>query len=285
VTRHPASLADLWDDLATVGLLGAERRPVPVPPSGPVASLVAQRARTDPGEAVLDQVAALVAGRRAGIRPGAVAAPLEPPPADPRPVRPAAAGRRLALLLEAWPELVDEWLARLVAAGYRLAPDDAVALLARTRAEPQRRQAVVAACGPLAVWLVELFPGELSPRGRRQPAAPAPAVTPGTAPAAAPGVEPPADLAADLPPDLAALVHLPGDVLADALAAGVTSGRFQARHRPLLLRLLQQAPFASLEPVAAALARAGTNAHTMGLALSLADFAATRCQMIQELLP
>jgi hypothetical protein len=281
VTRRPVSLVDLWDDLATAALLGAERRPVPVPPAGPVATLVADRARTDPGEGVLDQVAVLVASRRAGVRPGVVAAPLAPAPADPRPIRPPAAGRRLALLLAAWPELVDEWLARLVAAGYRLAPDDAVALLARTRADPARRQAVVAACGPLAVWLVELFPGELSLRGRRQPPASGATVTAGgPAPASQP-----AALSADLPPDIAALVDVPADVLAGALVAGLTSGRFQARHRPLLLRLLQQVPFASLEPVAGALARAGTNAHTMGLALALADFAATRCQMIQELLP
>jgi hypothetical protein len=235
-----------------------------------MADLAADRGCLDEGEAVLDQVAGLVSMRRAGVRPARPVPPLVPAPTDSRAVCPRAASLRLRGLLDEWPDLVDEWLGHVAAQGYRLAPNDVVTLLARTRGDHHRRATIMSLSGPLAGWLIELFPDQFTERSR------------GGAKRAPDDDQPGAT---GLPPDLAALVQLGGPQLAKTLAEGLVSGRFEPRHRPLLLRLLGAVPFAALEPVSIALARAGSNAATMGLALTLSDFAATRFQMIQELLP
>lgn len=257
------SLAEHWQSLAAVALLGTDRRSPPAVPDGDLADLVADRHAGDAGEAVLDQVAALGALRRGGLRPGPPVALLDVADDDPRPVCPPAATARLADLLDAWPQLVDEWLGALVSHGWRLAPEAAVPLLNRFRAHPPRRALALQAVGPLGDWLAELFPDLVGPRRTA------------TVPA-----EPP-----PLPADVQRLARADADALAAALAEGLESGEFSKRHQPMFERVLCSVPIDHLPAIAARLNRAGTNPHTMGIALSLADLAGTRHAMIQELLP
>ena len=251
-----------WGQLATAALLGTDRRPAPAPLPGPLADAVDRLAPADDAASVLVQVALVAAGRRGGVRPGPPAAELMRCADDPRPPCPPAAARRLPELVEHWPSLVDEWLDVVAARGYRLPPALAVTLLRRHRADA-RRALVERAAGPVAEWVTELFPAELG-RGRSR-LAPAP-------------VEPP-----PLPADLAALVALPAADTAAVLGHGLATGRFGVRLRASLVQLVGALPAESLPVVADALARAGTNPATLGLALSLADLAQTRAAMLAEL--
>jgi hypothetical protein len=54
--------------------------------------------------------------------------------------------------------LLDEWLRRLNAGGWRVPPEHAVTLLLRTRGYTERHAAVRQACGPLAPWLATTLP-------------------------------------------------------------------------------------------------------------------------------
>jgi hypothetical protein len=225
---------------------------------------VARLAPADDAESVLVQVALLAAARRAGLRPGEPVALLAPCPPDDRPPVPPAAAARLPDLVEHAPSLVDEWLDRVVAGGYRLPGPLAVTLLERHRADA-RRALVEQAAGPQAEWLAGLFPERFArPKARRPPAP----------------MEPP-----PLPADLARLIDRPAAETATALAAGLASGQLGVRLRAPLAQLVGRLPADSLGPVAEALARAGTNPATLGLALALADLARTRAAMIAELPP
>lgn len=251
-----------WSELATAALLGTDRRPAPAPLPGPLADAVARLAPLDDAESVLTQVALVAAGRRAGVRPAAPVAELAPCAADPRPPCPPAAARRLGELVEHWPSLVDEWLDVVVAQGYRLPPALAVTLLARHRADG-RRALVVRAAGPVADWVAGLFPAELGPP---------------RSPSRAAASEP-----VPLPADLAELLARPAPEVAERLAHGLVTGRLGVRLRPALVQLVGALAAPALPVVADALARAGTNPATMGLALSLADLARTRAAMLAEL--
>ena len=123
--------------------------------------------------------------------------------------------------------------------------------------------AVAHAAGPLAGWLVELFPTTLAVK--RQASA-----------AAAPH-------ALALPTELAELLTLDGETLAAALAERLTNGMLANRHRPLLIELIRRVPAGHLPTIAERLNRAGTNAGTIGLALGLAALATTRFDMLEEL--
>ena len=158
-----ASLAGHWGELVSVSLLGVDRRPAPAAVVGPLDELVSARARGDDAERVLDEVAAISAMRRAGLRPGPGAPSLVPAPEDARPTCRPAAVDRLYDLLEQWPALVDPWLDGVARGGWRLPADIAVELLNRWRADPRRRATVMHLTGALAEWLVELFPVELAP--------------------------------------------------------------------------------------------------------------------------
>ncbi len=250
-----------WGQLATVALLGTDRRPAPEPPPGPLADAVARLAPADDAESVLVQVALLSAARRAGFRPGEPVALLAPCPPDDRPPCPPAAAARLPELVEHWPSLVDEWLDRLIVGGYRLPPALAATLLARHRADA-RRPVVEQAAGPLAEWLTGLFPDTY---GRPRSKLPAPTERP------------------PLPADLADLLTRPAPEIAAALAGGVVDGHLGARLRAPLVQLVSLLRPSALGPVAEALARSGTNPSTLGLALSLADLARVRATMIAEL--
>lgn len=93
-TQHPTegkrmnTASSAWEDLVTTALLGTERRTPPGSVPGREAPV-----------ALLDAAAVETVRRRAGLRPARAAERPEPAPEDPRPHLPAAAARRLALLL------------------------------------------------------------------------------------------------------------------------------------------------------------------------------------------
>lgn len=254
------SLAEHWGALATVGLLGTDRRPSPEPPPGALRDLLDAQPPPDHAASVLEQVAAVAAARRAGLRPLAPIARPEPCPDDERPLVPFAAARRLPELLESFPILVDEWLALVSAAGRRLPPQVTVALLARYRNDAARRAVVIDAAGPLADWIVTQFPAVLGAR-RGPTGAPAP-----------------------LPSEFAQAITAPSEE-AVAFVGRVASDRARAkRDHSLLVRVVAAVDVSSLPAhgdALEALARAG--GPTTPYVLGLLDLARARAAMIAEL--
>ncbi|MFJ2725025.1 DUF5691 domain-containing protein [Streptomyces collinus] len=153
--------ASPWEDLVTTALLGTDRRPPAVAPGGQAPA------------ALLDAAAVATVRRRAGLRPGRAAPRPEPAPRDPRPALPAAAARRLAILLADRPgsggggrrgsspdliELLPQWLAAAGAHGYAAPPQALPALLDAARGRTDLRPAALAFAGPRALWLARLNP-------------------------------------------------------------------------------------------------------------------------------
>jgi hypothetical protein len=156
----PAPAGAAWDDLVTAALLGTDRRTPPGAAPG----------REAPA-ALLDAAAVETVRRRAGLRPGRAAARPEPAPEDPRPALPAAAARRLALLLAERPgaagggrrgtapdlmELLPQWLAAANARGYAAPAESLPALLDAARGRTDLRPAALEFAGPRALWLARL---------------------------------------------------------------------------------------------------------------------------------
>ncbi|WP_437017003.1 DUF5691 domain-containing protein [Streptomyces sp. enrichment culture] len=148
-----------WEELVTAALLGTERRTPPgCAPGGEAPA------------ALLDAAAAETVRRRAGLRPAPAADRPEPAPADPRPPLPAAAARRLALLLADRPdtvgrgaapdlrELLPQWLAAANARGFAAPPQALPALLDAARGRTDLRPAALRFAGPRARWLARLNP-------------------------------------------------------------------------------------------------------------------------------
>ncbi|MCX2184420.1 hypothetical protein KV205_28385 [Streptomyces sp. SKN60] len=151
-----------WEDLVTSALLGTDRKPLA--PGGGDGGPVA----------LLDAAAVHTVRRRAGLRPGAAAAPLEMAPEDARPVLPAAARRRLGQLLagRAAPapaggrrgaapdlaELLPQWLAAANERGCRAPAAALPALLDAARARTDLRPQALAFAGPRGLWLARLNP-------------------------------------------------------------------------------------------------------------------------------
>ena len=151
------SLADTWAELTATALLGTDRRPLPPPPVGPAGEF---GHGSDVAVALLDRAAAVQAARRAGAVPEAAGPPLPACPPDDRPPCLAPAARRLGRILRGeHPDLLEEWLRALTAAGRAAPPEHLVDLVDRTRAAPGLRPVVVEAAGPVAGWLSELLPG------------------------------------------------------------------------------------------------------------------------------
>ncbi|MFF8969624.1 DUF5691 domain-containing protein [Streptomyces sp. NPDC014995] len=164
VSGTPASVAPppSWEDLVTAALLGTDRRTPPGAVPG----------RSAPA-ALLDVAAAETVRRRAGLRPGRAAPRPEPTPEDPRPSLPAAAARRLALLLAGRPgaggggrrgtapdlmELLPQWLATANARGFAAPAEALPALLDAARGRTDLRPAALEFAGPRALWLARLNP-------------------------------------------------------------------------------------------------------------------------------
>ncbi|MFE7167349.1 DUF5691 domain-containing protein [Streptomyces sp. NPDC057616] len=150
-----------WEELVTTALLGTERRTPPGGAPGREAPVV-----------LLDAAAVETVRRRAGLRPAGAAVRPEPAAEDPRPALPAAAARRLALLLADRPgtgggrrgtapdlmELLPQWLAAANARGFAAPPQTLPALLDAARGRTDLRPAALAFAGPRAVWLARLNP-------------------------------------------------------------------------------------------------------------------------------
>ncbi len=154
-----------WEELVTSALLGTDRR-------GSVAQ-AAGRSRKDAAAALLDQAALHTVRRRAGLRPGPAARLPEQAQPDPRPALPAAARRRLAMLLSDRPgvgsggrrgtapdltELLPQWLSGANAHGYAAPPELLPALLDAARGRTDLRPPALAFAGPRALWLAKLNP-------------------------------------------------------------------------------------------------------------------------------
>lgn len=152
----------VWEELVTTALLGTERRPPSGGAPGREAPVV-----------LLDAAATETVRRRAGLRPARAAARPEPAPEDPRPALPAAAARRLAMLLADRPgaggggrrgtapdlmELLPQWLAAANSRGFAAPPEMLPALLDAARGRTDLRPAALAFAGSRAVWLARLNP-------------------------------------------------------------------------------------------------------------------------------
>ncbi|MEV5351598.1 DUF5691 domain-containing protein [Streptomyces sp. NPDC052693] len=157
-----APVAGAWEGLVTTALLGTDRR---TPPG------------TAPGQdapvALLDAAAVETVRRRAGLRPARAAQRPRPAPEDRRPPLPAAAARRLAMLLADRPgtsgggrrgtapdlmELLPQWLAAANARGFAPPPQVLPALLDAARGRTDLRPAALEFAGPRALWLARLNP-------------------------------------------------------------------------------------------------------------------------------
>jgi hypothetical protein len=119
--------------------------------------------------------------------------------------------------------------------------------------------------GPVAAWLIEHQPALGPPAGR-------PTVTvddelPGLAVA----------------PTLQPLLTAPAEPVVAALVGGLGDGTFGLTHRAVLVNFVARVRPDVLPAVAAALGGDDVPEHNAGLAHSLADLAATRHQMRQEL--
>ncbi|MFD5326402.1 DUF5691 domain-containing protein [Streptomyces sp. NPDC127092] len=153
---------DAWEELVTSALRGTDRKPF-AHGSGDTAPV-----------ALLDAAAVHTVRRRAGLRPGPAAAPLEAAPEDTREPLPAAARRRLGQLLagRAAPapsggrrgaapdlaELLPQWLAAANERGYRAPAAALPALLDAARARTDLRPQALAFAGPRGLWLARLNP-------------------------------------------------------------------------------------------------------------------------------
>ncbi|MFD5447753.1 DUF5691 domain-containing protein [Streptomyces sp. NPDC127100] len=166
MTRTPAP-ADVpqqgaWEELVTSALLGTQRRT----PRG------LEPGREAPA-ALLDAAAVETVRRRAGLSPARAARRPRPAPDDDRPPLPAAAARRLTMLLTDRPgtagggrrgtapdlmELLPQWLAAANARGFAAPPETLPALLDAARGRTDLRPAALAFAGPRALWLARLNP-------------------------------------------------------------------------------------------------------------------------------
>ncbi|MEU5752555.1 DUF5691 domain-containing protein [Streptomyces sp. NPDC047829] len=151
-----------WEELVTAALLGTDRRTPPGCPPGAHAPT-----------ALLDAAAAETVRRRAGLRPAHAGRRPEAAPADHRPPLPAAAARRLAMLLTDRPgtagggrrgtapdlmELLPQWLAAANARGFAPPPEALPALLDAARGRTDVRPAALAFAGTRGLWLARLNP-------------------------------------------------------------------------------------------------------------------------------
>ncbi|NLU72355.1 hypothetical protein HCC61_06620 [Streptomyces sp. HNM0575] len=176
-----------WGELVTAALLGSERR---TPPGGSPSAL-------------LDAAAVETVRHRAGLLPATAGPRPDPAPEDPRPAPPAAASRRLTLLLADRPggpgagggrrgtapdlaELLPQWLAAANEHGYRAPEAQLPALLDAARARSDLRAGALEFAGPRAMWLARLNPEWKFALRHRTPPHGRPRQRQATPPAAAP---------------------------------------------------------------------------------------------------
>jgi hypothetical protein len=263
------TVADYWDELVTTALLGTDRREPPVAPVGGLGDLAADAALRTASQQLLQQVAATVAVRRAGLLPAAPVALPAPPEPDQRPPTPAAASATWRRVVEDWAVLEDEWVLAVLRQQWRLSPDLVPALLARHRSDGTRHARVRLAAGPLADWMIDWSPRLACVSKQR--------VVP--------------ELLAELPelpitPDLVSLLAAPTDRVVSVLCDGLVTGRLAVGLRPILVNLVARVQPVVLPALAEHLRRLTTStSNSLGLAYSLADLAQLRHQMLTELEP
>jgi hypothetical protein len=262
-----ATLTDHWHDLVTVALLGTDRRDPPEPPPGPLADLVADTVAPTSSARMLAAVGACVAARRGGLRALAPAVPPAAPEADDRPLVAPAAARRWWSIIVSWPVLEDEWLAVVERSGRRLPPDVLVGLLRRHRTDAARRARVLRMGGAVAAWLLE-----------HQPVLRSSSTTPRRPPAVDDSLPPLA-----VAPELLEVIAAPPELVVPAVAGGFQEGTFGLAHRAVLVNFVARMRPDALVPLAAALGAAELPHANAGLAHSLAELAATRAHMLEEL--
>ena len=262
------TVGSYWQQMVTVALLGTDRREAPAPPEGGLADLAADDPAPTASQRLLQQVAACTAVRRAGVVPGPVAPQVAPPPADPRPVTPASATTTWRLVVKDWPVLEDEWVLAVIRTGRRLAPELVPPLLGRHRSDAIRHARVLAAAGPLGLWMIDWSPRLAC--GSKQRAA--------------------AEMIAEVPvlpmtPDLVALLDAPAAQVTQAVTGGLAEGRLLTSHRAVLVNLVARVQCAALPSLAEGLRRANPSLPTIGLAFALADLAHLRHHLLTELEP
>ncbi|MBK8332034.1 MAG: hypothetical protein IPL07_06535 [Acidimicrobiaceae bacterium] len=255
-----------WNEMVTVALLGTDRRDPPAPPAGGLADLAADDPQPTPSQRLLQQVAGCTIVRRAGLVPGAPAATVAPPAADPRSVTPHSATTTWRRVVADWPVLEDEWVLAVIRSGRRLAPELVPPLLARHRPDATRHARVLAAAGPLGAWMIDWSP-RLACSSQQPPVAELLAALP------------------ELPilPELQPLLAAPPAQVARTLAAGLSSAQLGGSHRAVLVNLLARMQASSLPAVARAIDRVDPSSPSIGLAFALAHLAHLRHHMLTEL--
>jgi hypothetical protein len=261
-----ATLTEHWHDLVTVALLGTDRRDPPELPPGPLADLVADTVAPTPSARMLAAVGASVAARRAGLRPLPPAVPPVAPERDDRPLVAPAAARRWWSIIVSWPVLEDEWLAVVERSGRRLPPDVLIGLLRRHRTDAVRRARVLRMGAAVAAWLLEHQPALRSSTPTRRP----------------PAVDDPLPPLA-VAPELVPLLTAPASLVVPAVLGGFQDGTFGVAHRAVLVNFVARMRPDALAPLSAGLGAAELPYANAGLAHSLAELAATRAHMLEEL--
>lgn len=254
-------IATYWSELTAVGLLGTDRRSPPPAPAGPLADLAADRPTAGEAAHLLQQAAAAAVLQRAAFTPAAPTVNLPAWPADDRPPTPPRAEASFRRIVHQWPVLLPEWLDCVVANGWRLGPELVIPALVATRRVPVLSAVARTAIGPLAEWLVELWPG-LLPAARTAPAEAGPL---------------------PLTADLAALLTAEPGRVAATVRAALESGQYAASHRAVLINLIVSLPHGALRPLARALDTIDPLRPGARLAASLAELAALRANARAEL--
>jgi len=266
-----STVADSWNELVTVGLLGTDRRDPPDLPAGPLADTVADALRPTPQGRLLAAVATMVTAQRCGATPLSPGPGLLAPDPDDRPLLPASAAERWHRIVAEWPVLEAEWLATAAASGWRPAPDVLVALLRRHRRSPVLAQAALAWGGPTAAWLVDNVP-DLAPIDERRPA-PLGELRP-----------------LPVPAELEPLLHGEPAALAAALTSGLSAGLYRWSHRAVLLNVVARMDASALPTVISTLRHcresldeAADDAAPLAVWEALIELAEERLEMLAEL--
>lgn len=148
-----------WAELVSTALVGTDRRPVPGTGAGPDGAGRAGdehsgHEHSDPALALLSRAAVAGLVRRVGAPPERFDGTLPvPAPADPRPLLPEPAVRRLRAILDAYPKYLPEWLAAVRAAGFRLPAVFFPALLDLGRTNTLIREDLALVLGASGRWL------------------------------------------------------------------------------------------------------------------------------------
>ncbi|MFI1463381.1 DUF5691 domain-containing protein [Nocardia carnea] len=156
-TAHTALTAG--PEVASIALLGTARGAAALPAlPGPVGAAAAALPDTDAARRLLDATALEMSWSRGGYVPVHAELPAEPAATDPRPILPAAAADRVALLIESRPEFLPEWFAAAAPHDYR-APDRlAGELLDFAARDSGLREAALRLAGTRGRWLAESIP-------------------------------------------------------------------------------------------------------------------------------